>query len=404
MNISNKNKIIKNASFDMLLNIIATVIPILVLQFILLPIISRYYSDANYGIMITLISLVTLFVQSFGGSLSNTRLLTDNKYKEEGVNGDFNLILIIVTIISIFGIIIGTIYYENTINIINILLIILFSTFQLLRRYFVVAFRLVINYKYILINNIILIIGYLIGMGIFFITKKWQFIYIVGELFALIYVVLKSDLIKEPIKKTKFFKETNKYNLAIIVSSFFGTALVQMDKLILFPLLGPAMVTIYFVSSLFGKTMSLLITPISNVILTYISKMKKFHINYFKIMLFLSIILGIISYFIIILFSRPILGILYPQYVDAAMNLIYITTLTAIITMISSVLNPIIMKFRNINWQIIINVVNFLIYIILAIILVNLYNIIGFCVAALIAALSKLIFIIGIYLIDEIKK
>jgi len=296
---------------------------------------------------------------------------------------------------------IGTYLYEGNFNLVSISLIIVFSIIQLIRRYLLVSFRLKIYYKGILYSNIILIGGYVLGMILFMLTETWQLIYITGEAISLVYIISKTKLLSEPIKSTPLFKDTAKHGLVILGASFLGTATSHVDRLLLYPMLGANMVTIYYVSNLFGKTISMLVGPINNVILTYLSKMKNFEIDSFRLMLTTAGILGAISYVIIILISEPILTIIYPLYVNEAMDLIYITTLTAIIMMLSNVINPVIMKFCKITWQIWTNLLNIAVYFILAYYLVEAYHIYGFCYAALIAAFIKLLLLIWVYVKNQ---
>jgi O-antigen/teichoic acid export membrane protein len=400
---SNQYNKLKTITGDMFLNIIASIMPVFILQFILLPIVAQKYDEFSYGLMLTLLSLVTLSVQSLSVSLTNSRLLLNHKYSDENLSGDFNIILLAYTIINIIVLSIGTFLYEGKINIVNIILILFISVIQLFRRYLLVSFRIDINYKGILLSNSILVVGYIIGMLVFMYSKIWQSIYIFGELFSLVYVVKKTNLYKEPIRITKLFKGTIKHSVVILGASFLGTANSHIDRLLLYPMLGAKMVTIYYVSTLFGKTISMLVGPINNVILTYISKMRKFEIDSFKIMLTVASAFGLISYFVIVIISESVLQIIYPDYVDAAMKLIYITTLTSIVMMLSTVINPVVLKFCNITWQVWINLINIIVYIVLTYILVGLYGIYGFCYAALISSLVKLLMLIYVYISNHKK-
>ncbi|MFR3912697.1 MAG: hypothetical protein ACLTYB_16425, partial [Clostridium paraputrificum] len=78
---------IKLIAGDMLLNIVATILPILILQFIILPLLAGSYGQEEYGLILTLISLITLSVQSFSIALSNSRLLMNNEYKDLNIKG-----------------------------------------------------------------------------------------------------------------------------------------------------------------------------------------------------------------------------------------------------------------------------------------------------------------------------
>lgn len=382
---------------DMFLNIISSLLPIFFLQFLILPIVAKSYSDTKYGLMLTLISLVTVSVQSLSVSLSNSRLLLDLDYKEKNVNGDFNVLLIVYSLINFFVVGIGVYYYLGNIDIIDISSIILFSAIQLIRRYLLVSFRLKLNYKNILYSNLLLMGGYFVGLLLFFLIPKWQIIYIVGEIVSFYFVLKNSNLLKEPYRSTYLFKKTTKYSIIILGASFLGSAFSHIDRLLLYPLLGPKMVAVYYVSTLFGKMISMLVGPINNVILSYLSKMNKFSVGKFRWMIIISSCLGVVSYLVVVLISEPVLKLLYPMYANDALKLIYITTLTAIFMMLSNVINPIIMKFCNISWQIWVNLSNIIAYLILAYWLAKAYGILGFCFAALFAAILKFIMLIYVY-------
>src|SRR5699024_6486690 len=110
-------------------------------------------------------------------------------------------------------------------------------------------------------------------------------------------------------------------------------------------------------------------------------------------------IVGFIAYIIIMLISNPITKILYQQWYSESLKLIPITNLNAIVMAITSVINSIILRFKKINWQLIINGVTLLIYIICSLLFFNLWGLVGFCLGILFANLIKLIFTTFIYFI-----
>lgn len=126
----------------------------------------------------------------------------------------------------------------------------------------------------------------------------------------------------------------------LILSSALSNVLTYVDRLLLFPLLGGTMVSVYYASTLFGKAISLGITPINGVVLSYFSRLKRLKVNTFKTMLVASGILGVLGFFACMLVSRPILTLLYPQWMDQAMHYIGITTATAMVAMVISVIQP----------------------------------------------------------------
>ncbi|WP_257348291.1 lipopolysaccharide biosynthesis protein [Pseudalkalibacillus decolorationis] len=388
----------KKFIFDSILNIIATAIPLLIIQLVALPFVGTRLGDTQYGLIVTLISLFTLLSLPFGNVLNNIRLLLDNEYEQKKITGDFNVLLAASIIISAFIVMVGTIYYEGTFSIISVILIITISCLNLIREYLLVSFRIELNYKAILVNNIILGIGYMTGTLVFYLTGYWQSIFILGSGLSLFYIIRNSNLLKESFTTTKLFKNTLYKNLILFCSIFLKTILSYADKLLLFPLLGPTVVSVYYTATIIGKIISMMITPINSVILSYLTRMEKIGFKNFLYVIIITSVVGVMGYFITILISHPLLYFLYPSWAAESMELIYITTASAILGVMSSVIHPFILRFNNINWQLFISGTNVVIYIICAFVFFNLYGLIGFCVGILIANGFKLVIMISIFI------
>lgn len=394
----------KKFVFDSLLNIIATSIPIIVLQLFTLPIIGAKLGDEQYGLVVTLISLFTLLSFPFGNVLNNIRLLLDKEYEQKEITGDFNALLAGSVIVSAFVTIVGTVYYEGSFSFISIIFMVIISSLNLLREYLIVTFRIKLNYKAILVNNIILGIGYSIGTILFYLTGYWYLVYIIGSGLSLIYITKNSNLLKESFVITKLFKKTTYKSLVLFCSSFLRTILSYADKLLLFPLLGPKAVSIYYSATIIGKMISMAITPVNSVILSYLTRIEKMKIKTFIYIILIMSIVGGIGYIVIVQLSYPILNILYPNWAAESMNLVYITAASAIIGIISSVIQPFNLRFNNINWQLFISGTNVVIYIICAYIFYSLYGLLGFCFGILIANSLKLFMMLAIFVFNYRKQ
>lgn len=389
----------KQITFDTILNMLAFGTPIVILQIIILPIVGNQLGGIEYGNAITLISFSTLFSVPFGSVLNNIRLLNDTNYKEFGYEGDFNILLLINILFNVVIMILGGIYYAN--SLVSTLLIVIYSSLNIVREYLLVSFRLNLNYKLILENNFVLGIGYLLGLVLFFITNYWQYIYLMGNLLSLIFIMKHSSLWKEKLKSTPLFKETTINTLILLCSMLLNTAIGYADKLLLYPLIGPTAVTIYYSATILGKIVSMLISPLSNVVLSYAVKVNHMSKKKFIYMLTALILIGFIGYIIVMLGSYPVMKLLYPQWYEDSLKLIPITNLTAIIIAITSVINPIILRFKNVNWQLIVNAITLIIYLIGILVFYNQWGIIGFCLGVLFANFIKLIFTIVIFFLNK---
>jgi len=395
----NKRKVIS----DVTLNILASVVPIFVLQFLILPLVASKIDSNSYGQLLTIVGLMNLSAATLGNVLNNSRLINYKKYEELNIEGDFNILLRVFFIINICVMLLGLWYYEKTFNMLNIFLIIFASVFMLLKVYGVVEFRIKLNFKYILMDSIFLALGYGIGFIIFMISGYWRFIYLCGFLSSFLFVFNKTTIFRESFKKTALFKKTTSQTRLLLISGLLLGTATYVDRLLLYPLLGGAAVSIYFTATILGKTISLFVQPVAGVILSYLAQLKKLENNNFYILLVASMIAGGIGYVFCILVSNSVLTLIYPQYVDEALKYIYVTTLTIIISIIGNILNPVVLKFCHSKWQIVVNASYLTLYGCLSLVLLNLYGLMGFCIGALVANIVKLITILMIYYMINIK-
>lgn len=393
----------KKFFIDTLYNIIAMAIPIVILQFVTLPFIGFRLGEEDYGFIVTVISLYSLFSFPFGNVLNNIRLLYDAEYKKMRVSGDFNFLLATSLFLSTLSMIFGMYYFVENFSLLSLLSILLISSLNLVREYLIVYFRLHLDFKAIMYNNYLLGIGYIYGTYLFELTGKWQFIFLLGYGFSLFYIIKKSDLVFEPLVFTKLFKKTTYNSTILLISSLLKNLLNYADKLLIFPFLGPAAVSIYYSSTLIGKILSMIITPVNGVILSYLVKYERFSNKRFILILFATGIVGVIGYVLSIVISPFVLHLLYPIWAEESLHYIFVTTATAIVGLICSVVSPFVLKFTHLNWQLLINGSNVLVYVISSIYLYQQYGLMGFCIGILISNVYQLFLMVGIFLFKNKK-
>lgn len=383
----------KKFVIDFILNFISTIVPIAVLQLFVLPKVGVALGDIKFGLAVSIISLTTMLSVPIGNVLNNVRLLSNERYKEENLTGDFNLILIYGLVLNFLVVSILGFYYSK--SIIDTVLIIIMATLITSRYYFNVGFRLKLSFKNILIENLLLSIGYIIGVLLLIkFGIKWQIIYILGNFISITFVLRKTKLLNEGFGKTKLYKKNIKQTITLFMSVFMKSTIDYADKLIILPLMDAASVSVYYSSSIASKILSLLFASLSNVILSYIVRVKKLKKSLLNRIVIILFILSIIAYVIIYNLSIPILEFLYPEWAALSIKLIPITTATAIVASVISVLNPFIMKFRTFNWQVILNGSTLLIYIILILVLQNILGLTGVALGVLLSNIYKLLFML----------
>lgn len=388
----------KKFTGDILFNIAASFIPIIILQLVAYPVLGRKLPEDTYGFMITMYSVIQLLGGTLGTGLNNVRLIRDKDYKTTGQNGDFNVLLIAYIIIIIFLLFFSTWYYQGEINFLDITLIILIGITLLINSYIEVEYRLNLKFNKILIERLITSLGQIIGLLLFFVVNSWETIFLLGQIACLVYNVIYTPQLKEGLKITRLFKKTFRDSIYIDISGFCTRAISYADKMFLLPLIGGSGVAIYYTATLIGKVILLGLNPINSVILSYISKKDSIDNYTFKLYLFVGGILCILGYIVCILVSEPILTVLFPQWIKESAKYIPITTLSVCILTYCNFITPFTMKFCDMKWQFIINAITLLSYVCFSLLLLKLYGLFGFCWGITISYIVKLIITLVIYI------
>lgn len=384
----------KKAVIDVFLNIVAVALPTLVLQLIAFPLVAGHGNSQAYGLLTAEYSLMSLLPGTLGTALNNIRLLHDGKYG--GGGGDFQLLCFSSCGLTILGTLLALVYMGVD-SLTGLIYACLASVLWCVREYLLVAFRIQINYKLILVNNGLQAIGYLLGCIIYLQGGDFALVLLAGQILPILHLRLFSDLWREPLRKTPSLSymagETSMYALSV----FLGRAVTYSDRILLIPIVGASLVGAYYASSLVGKILSMIVSPLTTVMLTYLAKAKGKSDKQFSITFALGSILVAVGMVGVILFARPVLAVLYPAYVDTAMEFVYIVSLSGLINTFASMLNPFIVRFYPMKWQVIINASVLIAYLVFSFGLLSAFGLIGFCIGVLAANILKLALTVGIY-------
>jgi O-antigen/teichoic acid export membrane protein len=209
----------------------------------------------------------------------------------------------------------------------------------------------------------------------------------------------------ESFKTTIYFRGTlSKYSI-ILLTSIASNVLIYLDRLIIFPILGPEYVSIYSVASFFGKSLSIVAGPISGVLLGYfasksfIMNLKKY--NMISLIMFLMTVIFIPLIFLIAPF---VTRLLYPSIYVEALPYLFLANIGAVLAVLSRMLQPAVLKYAPTYWQIVKETIFGIVYVSLSIVLMLKYQLVGLIYAAIISNVLKciLLYILGYVYIKKI--
>ena len=388
-----KNKVI----FDMGLNIIAAALPVAMLQLLIYPKAAKSLGGDEYGLMLTIYSVWIMISNSLGNVLNNIKLLRFPDYHKLGEEGDIALLLRKWFTASSLIVFVVIWIYCGGLHLTHVIIGTIIAGCILLKAYLEVGFRIKLNYVAILINNGILSIGFFAGYLFFRATGIWELIFLTGYAGSTVYCAVKTGLLREKPCKTSIYRDVNKDAYSLVISAVINNLINYADKLVLYPLMGGTAVSIYYTATILGKITGMLTGPINSVILSYITRWDKSKANIFSKVLVIGLGIIVVGYGITLLIARPVIEFLFPQWLDDVLAILPLTTATIMLTVLASILQPFVLKYCKLQWQIAISAIGSATYFVCALVLWRFMGLPGFCIGTIIGAVVKLVIMVGVY-------
>lgn len=396
----------KNLSKDFILNIIASFMLTAATQVVVYPMLAHKFSSEIYGEILTLMGIVSIAIVALGNSLDNVRLIVNSDYEKEQVQGDFNIIALIVSIISVIitGVASGVFFGQTPIEIILLCIYVGIMTFN---TYACVEYRLLLNFKKILICNTVTAVGYILGVLLLEKIPVWPLPFACAMIIQLLYVLCTTKVYREKWSFTPLWKKTiSKYSI-LIMTGLFSNMLIYMDRLLIYPLLGSDSVSTYSVAAFFGKSLGIVMIPVAGVLLGYFSQSGfQMSVRKFRQINGISLILGIGFMVLAVVLSPIITKLLYPDIYMDARSYLFMANLGATISVVCSLTQAAVLKFAPTRVQLIKEVAYCVTYVVTCLLLLEKYELWGFCIAALVANLVKLLilYVLGEVYLKEKRK
>ncbi len=381
----------KEFSKDIVYNVGASLVLVGTMQIVVYPFLAWKYVSAEYGEILTVMGIVQTISATCGNALNNVRLMLDTEYGKDGKKGDFNLLLIVLTVTSVIittGIVLGG--FGQSVG--NSIFLVLYVAMGIINSYFCVYFRIILNFKKVFLQNLFGAAG--LGVGILFVyyIPIWPIPFVLSELIQLVVIWKYCDLYKEPYGITDRMGSTILKLLILMATTLSGNLINYLDRLLLYPLLGGDAVSVYSVASFFGKTFGIIMTPTAGVLLGYYSQKEyKMTCRKFWGINVAALIGGVVFLGISMLFSPIITRLLYPKVYDEAAVYILWANIASIISVICILTQSAVLKFAPAWIQLLKEGIYGGLYIFLGMYMLKKYGLMGFCTASIIANISKLV-------------
>lgn len=397
----NKKRKYTRVFSDMGYSMAALVILNAIIQLFIYPSFNRVLGAAHYGEAITVMSMVAVMGIGFGMAANYSRMVMSTKKRD--VKGDYHIFLLISCVICVPVSILTAKLFAPSSSVLDIVCIALLMMSTVLRYYSDVEFKLNINYRGYFVYNICIALGYSIGMPIFFRTKNWLIPMIIGETLAVIYTAIRGSIYRGKLfAPSKDFKDDFR-SFVVLSGSYLSDTLIQnADRLLLNLMFSDGtMVTTFYNAALIGKVIALLTNSLNTVLLGYLSKFEgKFTKKFFRLISFGLLVIGCVAAFACTLVSHVFIKIMYPDTYEACKEYFLIANAGQVLYFVSSTLMVVVLRFAKEKYQMIINGVYSVLYLIAVPICTRFFQIWGMAFGIFFVNFSKFVIV---YLIGMVQ-
>ena len=351
-----------------------------VLQIVVTPLLNRLMGAEQLGNLLYITGLVAIICPSVGQALNTSRLVVRRDC--EVTNGDYDWLLLLFGVIGSF---VALVMSRNSItNMAMAAGVFIMFMLTVFRYYGDVEYRLNLNYRRYFIYYLLIGIGYLAGFGIYYVTGQWVWIYLTGEGAALVFVGITGKVFYNFWNRSRFFSTALSRGFFLMLSYLVTNTTLNIDRLVIRQVLGNEQVTWYYVTSLIGKTLVLLIAPINTIVISYLTKRKErlTRLQYGKA----ALAGGIVSFvfFLACQVGTPLfVWLFYRNLYDSVKGIVTVVNLAQILGLYSAFLFILVLTFTDERWQLGIQLAHFGILLAVSIPAAKIYGLEGFAYASL---------------------
>lgn len=396
--------ILRALSEDFIMNIVATLVSTGTMQLILYPQLAVNLGEVSYGTMLTVMGVINVITLAFGNNLAQTRLISEHKYKEGDEIGDFQIFLFVSCILSSLCVLLACCMINISAS--ELLPIVVLTATTVLKSYYLVTFRLSIDYKKNLIANLIIGFGYIIASLVLLTFLHWSWAFTLSNVLCIIYICRVSGIVYEPFKVTGLFKESVRSYVMLIIGGLLSNLTTYLDRFVLYPILGAVSVSSFFVATYFSKAISLVFAPITSVLLSYFVQGRiQLTRSVFLWVNLAVIISSAVLIVFCITFGAWLTELLFPTLYDDVSSYIFLGSVGTVIGIACSFNNVVVLAVASPAWQTIIPSISMPVYLILSILLSSQFGLTGMCFALILSGALRFMmnFLVGIKALSDNK-
>ena len=390
MSDKNRKKIAINASRDFVFSVLALIIYNGVLQLFIYPGLNDRMGEEAFGTVLYLISIISVMGAGFGTAASYSRMVA--KKDRTQANGDYNLFLLTVSAISI-GVTAVSLLIIKELKAGFFFPVLILMIVTVFRYYADVEYRMNIRFADYFFFFLMTSIGYCLGLFIYPHTGNWIYTLLIGEVFGIIYTVIRGKIFRPPFfQLSGSYRENYSSAFIISASNLISALILNSDRIFLRLLVGASEVTVFYTASLIGKIVAMLTTPLNGIIISYFTNYRlKITRKVFAAigggLIVISALLAVLCSSVSYVFVK----FKYPEVLEEARQYFFLANLGQILFFLSGSLMVVVLSFTKEKLQLFINIVYVISFAAVVIPLCLMFGVVGMAYGLVIINLIRLI-------------
>ncbi|MBE6603523.1 MAG: hypothetical protein E7636_04205 [Ruminococcaceae bacterium] len=387
----------KNQIGDSIFSLAGLVIMNAVAQIVVFPLCARRFGEVGYGNLQYLMAYINVLTVSVGSAANYARMVAPAEERVKN-SGDYNVFLLLVSLVGVpFTYLVrlfGGAPMDNATYICYCLLFVAMA----FRYYADVSYKITLQYRRFFLYYLFIGIGYAIGAVLVWKTGIWPLGLLVGEAMGVLYAYGGSAVLRRrAFRLSPAWRKAFRVILTFFLAEAVANLILNVDRILLKLLLGASAVTVYYLATLVGKTISVLTGPLNGVLIGYLARYEgKLTRRTMRLLTLGS--LAAILVFTLVCWGGGYVAVflLYPAEFDAVKDFLLVGSLAQVVYFITGILMVVLIRFAKKSYQIFINAIFGISFFGLGIPATCLFGLWGFSLAMVAACLLRFAAAIGL--------
>ena len=372
---------------DSLWSILGLLLMNAVAQIVVFPLYARRFGEVGYGELQYLMAYVNVLTVAVGTAANYARMSAPEGEREQN-SGDYNLFLLLVAALGLPLTLLvrrfGGVLLDTPTYVCYYLLFVAMA----FRYYADVAYKITLQYRRYFAYYLAIAVGYAVGAWLMWQTGIWPLGLLVGEALGVVLAyVTCPQLHRRGLSLSRGWRRSLSLVAVLFLAEGVANLILNVDRILLKLLLGASAVTVYYLATLLGKTMSLIAVPLNGVLIGYLARYNgKLTRRAMRGIAFGSVGMVLLGTAATTVGGYLMLLLLYPAELAAVTPYLLLGSLAQVLYFTTSMIMVVLIRFANKAYQIYINAVFFAAFVGLGIPATLMFSLQGFAIAMVIAA------------------